>query len=198
MDGKAHGKTRVGGGRGEKRADGAARKTQGGAHQILDLDAIVGGGGGAGVNLANGTAEPEHEVHGVNALVHQASAAIKRPRAAPIAGVVVFLSAIPRHAHIGGDEAAQGVFVEQTADGPAGGVETMLRNNGEATPGGALGGEQGVAGRDGDLEGFLDYDMFASEQRLGGEAAVVPARSAKRDHVNGRISKHGGPSRDLE
>ena len=62
---------------------------------VLDLDPFVRQAGGVGEHLDRRADDGDQQVDGVHGLVHDGAAAVQRPGAAPVAGVVVGLPAPP-------------------------------------------------------------------------------------------------------
>ena len=128
--------------------------------------------------------EPEEQVDGVDALVHQRPAPVEREGAAPGGGVVIGLGAPPRderRSQCHRTEAARvqrGLQRERPAHVAAG------QDACDGHPGGVRGGDQFIAFRQGDLQRLLDDHVLARADAGEGGGEVVAAGGAQADDVD--------------
>ncbi len=116
---------------------------------------------GHGADLGDGPQEPLEKVHGVDALVHQAAAAVQLPRAAPGARVVVGLIAVPLDRRAAEGDGAETASIQGAFEGKKIVREAAREDPSQEDAGLVGGGNDPVAAPEGDLEGFLDQKVLA-------------------------------------
>ena len=144
---------------------------------VLDLDALVRLASGDSGDSFRRAGEVEQRIDGVHGLVHQRTATIERPGAAPSGGIVVCLVAIPFHIGRGGGELAETTFVGRLLEGIHAGMETAVQHGGEGLAVLGSGLDELVDALGGDLERLLADHVLACVQ--GGERGVE-VRSRRR------------------
>ena len=151
---------------------------------VLNLDALMGDKAGGGGDALGRAEEPEEEVHGVDALVHQCAAAIEGERAAPGRGIIISLRAPPRDERAGEGELAEAAGVERGLERDRPGAEAAGQDAGDGYAGLGAGGVEFVATGERHFEGLLDDDVLACLGAGEGRGEVVAARRAEADDID--------------
>lgn len=158
---------------------------------VFDFDVLVGEEGGVGLHGFDGSGEVEEGVDGVDGLVHEGAAAVEGPSAAPSAGVVVGLVAIPFDVGAGGGEGAEATLVGRFFEGVHAGVEAAVEDGSEGDLVGLGGGDELVDALGGDFEGFLDDGVLAGVESGEGGVEVGTGGGADGDDVEVGVSEKG-------
>src|SRR6185437_9387925 len=133
----------------------------------------------------------DHQVDGVHRLVHHRTAAVERPGAAPVAGVVVALPAPPGVRGDGRRDGAQVPVAHGLLDLLGGAVEPVLGDDGDGLPGALLGVDDAVGGGEGDVDRLLDDDVLPGIEGRHGAVGVHAAGRADGDGVDVVAPQHG-------
>lgn len=168
--------TGIGGGVALQQAQGAGLELQRGHGHVLHLDALMGQCGALRLDFLHGAAEVLDHVHIVHALVHQRAAAVQGPGAAPIAGIVVLLGAVPLGVAAAEADLAQGALF----DGLLQVIDVRIRKRcwerqEKLDVALAAGLDQPVRRLQGNVDGLFHDHVFAG---LGGLAAKFGVHAA--------------------
>ena len=152
------------GGAADDRAQRAVFETQRGHGGVFDFDAFVGQAIGVRSQFDDRAGQPLQQVDLVDRLVHQRAAAVEFPRAAPAAGIVVGLRAVPGDQRVADGQFAEAFLVQRGADGLRSAGRARLEHAAECHAIFLAGGDQGVAALECDFHRlFADHVLL----RLG-------------------------------
>ena len=138
--------------------------------------------GGAPKDFDGHAGKPLEEIEAVDGLVHGRTAAVERERAFP--PLVVIRSAIPLHVGAREHEAAESSGIQRGFDELRAVAETRLKDRRDDHACFLGGGEKLIHSFDGDLEGFLDHEMFACFDRGEGGFEMGTARGGDADDLD--------------
>jgi hypothetical protein len=172
-------------------AEGAAAEPQHGHRRVLDLDPLMGQGGGVGEDLGGNAHHGDEQVDGVDRLVHDHPAAVHGPGAAPASGVVVRLPSPPGCGRDSGGQAPEVAGLDGRDDLLGRAVEAVLRDDGDLLPRRPLRSDDAVGRVQGDANGLLDHDVLSSLECGNGLFRMKSGGGADRYCVDVGIGKYG-------
>ena len=157
---------------------------------VLDLHALVRHQPRRGGDAAHRTHQPEQQVDGVDALVHERAAAVEGERAAPGRGIVVGLRAPPGDERARHRQAAEASCGQRRLERHRAGAEAPGQDARERDARLGAGRDERVATGQRDLEGLLHHDVLAGLGAGRGRPEMVAARRAEADHVHVGPGEH--------
>ena len=163
-------------------AECAVCEAQRGDRGVLDADAFVRERGDVRLHLDGHADEPREQINRVDALIHERTAAVHLPSAAPACAVVIGLRAPPLHVGAGDGETAEAACVHGALHGARAFAEAALENCGEDRAACLRCSDDGVNFLHIDLHRLLAEHVLAGLQRGDGGLAV---RTARRGDAHG-------------
>ncbi len=101
------------GGRGLDDAERAVLESERGHGDIFHFNAFMSQRGEPSGQVLDGSHQPAQQIDAVNGLVHQRSAAVEFPGAAPGTAVVILLRAIPLHVGIADRQSTETALIDR-------------------------------------------------------------------------------------
>ncbi len=147
----------IGGSGGVEDAESAAGKFEDGGSGVFGFD-LVKKCAGTGLHTSDVTKQPEEQVNGVDTLIDQGAATVKRECAAPARIGVVLGRAIPHHASVDDDRPAEEALIEPAFELTNVRLGAVLKDDAKLDVGLFCGFDEGVGARGADFNGlFREY-----------------------------------------
>ena len=127
----------------------------------------------------------------MDGLIHQRTATIKGPCAAPASGIVVGLITVPLDVGGGTGENAEATFVRGFFEGIHARVEAAIENGGEGLAIGGCSVYELVDALGGDFQRFLDDGVLARLESCQGGVEVGSTRGPHGHNLELRVSEKG-------